>query len=92
MAAAAAPAPTPLAYAHAGKISKERIKRSRLLNKISGIRLNFVITETFKKLPPPPPPPPHTHTQKMCFLDARALRTVGSARAHCVGGGGAAIS
>ena len=39
MAAAAAPAPTPLAYAHAGKISKERIKRSRLLNKISGIGL-----------------------------------------------------
>ena len=68
-----------------------------LLNKISGIRLNFVITETFQKLPPPPPPPPpphiHTNTQKVCFLDARALRTVGSARARCVcvcGGGGGA--
>ena len=70
------------------------MERSRLLNKISGIRLIFVITETFKKLPPPAPPPPphiHTHTQKVCFLDARALRTVGSARARCVcvwGGGG----
>ena len=49
------------------------------------------MTETFKKLPPPPPPPTHTHThtQKVCFLDARALRTVGSARARvCVWGGG----
>ena len=79
------------AYAHAGKISKER---SRLLKKISGIRLNFVITETFKKLPPPPPPPPthtHTHTDTKGVLSRCACVTYGRkcARTLCVCGGGA---
>ena len=79
------------AYAHAGKISKER---SRLLNKISGIRLNFVITEILKKLPPPPPPP-HTHTHTKGVLSRCACVTYGRkcARTLCVcvcvcGGGG----
>ena len=75
------------AYAHAGKISKERIKRSRLLNKISGIRLNFVIAETFKKLPPPPPPT-HTHTKGVLFRCACVTYGRKCARPLCGGRGG----
>ena len=55
------------------------------LYKISGIRRTFA----FQEIAAP-------DTQKVCFLDARALPMVGSARAHascvcvcvCVGGGG----
>ena len=58
--------------------------RPRLLNKISGIRLNFVITETFKKLPPPPPPP-HTHTKGV--LSRCACVTYGRKCARTLCGG-----